>query len=258
MSKSNQLHLEDVRRAFRLLGECRDLGRSPPGWLARVADGLKPLVGADVVLATLQPPGPFRRFDTALAQYDSGWESETHRMHCLRYIGGEEYFDAPDYRAYLSLGRANLVTTRSRLVLDREWYLSPHFHENWRPGGADHYIVAVGQAATGAATTLFNLARAVGRPRYTRREVRIARLVHEELGRLIGGPLGVGADPTLGLSPRLRQTLDCLLEGDSEKQAAIRLGLSRHTVHQYVKELYRHFDVGSRGELHVRCTRRLN
>jgi DNA-binding NarL/FixJ family response regulator len=51
------------------------------------------------------------------------------------------------------------------------------------------------------------------------------------------------------LSPRMRQTLEQLLAGDSEKQIAQRLGLSRHTVHVYVKALYKGFSVSSRGEL---------
>lgn len=53
----------------------------------------------------------------------------------------------------------------------------------------------------------------------------------------------------LHLSPRLRQTLARLLAGDSEKQVARHLQLSKNTVHVYVKALYRHFDVNSRGEL---------
>jgi FixJ family two-component response regulator len=55
------------------------------------------------------------------------------------------------------------------------------------------------------------------------------------------------------LTPRLRQTLELLLQGDSEKQVAFRLGLSRHTVHDYVKSLHRHFGVQSRGELMAIC-----
>jgi DNA-binding NarL/FixJ family response regulator len=51
------------------------------------------------------------------------------------------------------------------------------------------------------------------------------------------------------LSPRLRQTLACLLRGDSEKQLAARLGLSPATIHQYVTALYRHFGVTSRAQL---------
>lgn len=51
------------------------------------------------------------------------------------------------------------------------------------------------------------------------------------------------------LSPRLQQTLASLLAGDSEKQAAAKMGVSPHTVHVYVKSLYRRYNVSSRGEL---------
>lgn len=55
------------------------------------------------------------------------------------------------------------------------------------------------------------------------------------------------------LSPREQQTLQLLLAGASEKEAAVKLGVSPNTVHVYVKRLYKHFDVSSRGELMARC-----
>lgn len=58
--------------------------------------------------------------------------------------------------------------------------------------------------------------------------------------------------PPVSLSPRMRQTLERLLAGDSEKEIAARLRLSPHTVHVYVKTLYRRFNVCSRGELFAR------
>jgi FixJ family two-component response regulator len=64
------------------------------------------------------------------------------------------------------------------------------------------------------------------------------------------GPLAATA---AALSPRLRQTLRCLLRGEGEKQIAERLGLSRHTVHDYIKSLHRCFGVNSRGELLAVC-----
>jgi len=51
------------------------------------------------------------------------------------------------------------------------------------------------------------------------------------------------------LSPRQEQTLRHLLNGDSEKQVARKLQLSQHTVHVYVKALYRRFGVSTRAEL---------
>lgn len=54
------------------------------------------------------------------------------------------------------------------------------------------------------------------------------------------------------LPPRMRQTLQRLLAGDSEKQIAQHLGRSRHTVHVYVKAIYKRFGVCSRSELLAR------
>jgi DNA-binding CsgD family transcriptional regulator len=58
-----------------------------------------------------------------------------------------------------------------------------------------------------------------------------------------------GDAPSPRLAPRLRQTLDLLLAGDSEKQIARKLSLSPHTIHDYVKAIYRRFGVGTRAEL---------
>lgn len=66
------------------------------------------------------------------------------------------------------------------------------------------------------------------------------------------------AEAAARLSPRVQQTLSRLLAGDSEKQIASRLGLSPNTVHVYVKTLYRHFNVSSRGELMARLLETLS
>jgi FixJ family two-component response regulator len=57
-------------------------------------------------------------------------------------------------------------------------------------------------------------------------------------------------DPSL--PPRLRQTLDRLLRGACPKEIATELGVSTHTVRQYVKMLSRRFQVTSRAELLVK------
>jgi DNA-binding CsgD family transcriptional regulator len=82
---------------------------------------------------------------------------------------------------------------------------------------------------------------------------------HAEPGESQGGRTGTGTGTGTGvapttelqphLSPRQRQTLARLLLGDSEKQVARHLSLSKNTVHVYVKALYRHYNVNSRGEL---------
>ena len=65
-----------------------------------------------------------------------------------------------------------------------------------------------------------------------------------------------GAGPSFDpdqLPPRVRRVLQCLLEGLSEKEAARALQLTPHTVHSYVKILYRQLGVRSRAQLLARC-----
>jgi DNA-binding CsgD family transcriptional regulator len=55
--------------------------------------------------------------------------------------------------------------------------------------------------------------------------------------------------PSADLAPRHRETLELLISGCTERQIAQGLEISRHTVHVYVKALFAHFGVSSRGEL---------
>jgi DNA-binding CsgD family transcriptional regulator len=79
------------------------------------------------------------------------------------------------------------------------------------------------------------------------------RMLGEQM--LDGKPI-TGASDRPPLSPRQRQTLELLLDGKSEKEIAHRLTISRHTVHVYVKSLYKQFDVCSRAELLARWVQR--
>jgi hypothetical protein len=85
---------------------------------------------------------------------------------------------------------------------------------------------------------------------------RMRRLVVEfckALGTHVSGPDNLGTE--LKLPTRLRQTLQGLIKGDSEKQIAFKLGISQHTVHVYVKQLYKRLRVSSRGELMAKFMR---
>ena len=83
--------------------------------------------------------------------------------------------------------------------------------------------------------------------------MRLLHLFHSELAPYLLTELAPpGQDPISRLSPRHREVLACLLEGDSEQQVALRLRLTRHTAHQYVKAVYRRLQVSTRGELLAR------
>ncbi|MFI4898527.1 MAG: helix-turn-helix transcriptional regulator, partial [Phycisphaerales bacterium JB059] len=81
-------------------------------------------------------------------------------------------------------------------------------------------------------------------------DVALVNLLHKEVGDMIGAELAAAGEPgLLRLTPRQREVLDLLLDGDAEKQIAKTLGISRPTVHEHVTALYRHFEVSSRAEL---------
>lgn len=62
-------------------------------------------------------------------------------------------------------------------------------------------------------------------------------------------PSGIELSNSSDLRPRHRETLELLMTGASEKEIAAALGISVHTVHQYVKAIYRRFRVKSRAQL---------
>ena len=64
-------------------------------------------------------------------------------------------------------------------------------------------------------------------------------------------PVGAGGSPRL--SPREGEVLEWLKRGLSEKEVAEELRVSPHTVHTYVKGLFRLFDVRTRAELMAWC-----
>jgi DNA-binding CsgD family transcriptional regulator len=99
--------------------------------------------------------------------------------------------------------------------------------------------------------------RAWGDPPFTEEDRDLVHRYHQAIRRSLRTPdevlFRLAAEQ---LSPRARTVLDHLLAGSTEKEAAKDLYLSVHTVHQYVKDIHRTFEVSSRGELVSRWHRR--
>jgi DNA-binding CsgD family transcriptional regulator len=88
---------------------------------------------------------------------------------------------------------------------------------------------------------------------FTREDCNTVNELHSKLAWLYDLGLETANAPEsfapVPLQPRLLKVLEQLLPGYSEKQVAARLGYSPHTVHTYVKAIYKHFGVTSRSEL---------
>jgi DNA-binding CsgD family transcriptional regulator len=261
MSKSQRLRLDEVRASMRLVGECRDLGYDPEAWRRRALEGLSRMDGAlfanggeihwprsegsmtvihSVEIGSSKASAP----DPDLTEGEGDAETEP-TCEAIKAIRGDP-------------GQL-LTRVRRQLIPDREWYRTAHYLKYHRPAGIDHHVVSFWEM-TGDRVDVIGLHRYTGDRDFTERELNQLQLFHAELARLIG-PVLVSPDDRFSptrLPPRVRETLQCLQEGDSEKQAAARMGLSVPTVHQYVTALYRHYQVSSRAELLARVLRRSN
>jgi DNA-binding CsgD family transcriptional regulator len=256
VSKSRHLRLRELREAFRLVGECRDVGDDPEAWRRHAFRELVRLIGGRAAAGgeiRWRRPAPsiivVQSLDEGLPPAD--------RAVFLDYMQVHGPMHDPITSSLKRL-RGRLVTrTRRQLVADSEWYGADFFHRYHRGAGLDHCINSLCEPAADGTIDVIGVHRAVGDRDFSPRERRLLHLVHDELGRLIGPVLEwAGASAVARLSPRLRQTLDALREGDSEKQVAARLGISQPTAHEYVHRLYRHFGVSSRAELLARFIRR--
>jgi DNA-binding NarL/FixJ family response regulator len=257
MAKSDLLRVQDVRDACRLIGECRDLGSDPALWHRRMLEGLCRLIGVPVAVAgeaRWMRPHPSSQVISAFeVGLDSrGREAYTAYHHDLGLNGD------PIFRALRHLPGRHVTRTRRQLVSDVTWYRSVAYNDYRRPANIDDQLTSVYQVSDAGVVNVIAVHRAQGERDFSPRQPRVLSFFHAELGALIGRSLVSAAEPCPDtLSPRLRQTLACLLEGDSEKQVASRLGLSQATTHEYVTALYRHFGVQSRAQLMAHAIKRV-
>jgi DNA-binding CsgD family transcriptional regulator len=254
MGKSANLRLADFRRVYWIVGECRELRGAGEDWLAHGFLGIAYLLGARGTNGgqiKWRRSGDVVRF---LRPVVTGFSAAELAVFA-QYMRARDPREDPIFASLGRIRRSMVTRTRQQLVNNGAWYRSVSFNDYRRVVGVDHCVYSLCALPTAGEFSLIGLHRTVGDKPYTSREVQLLHLFHEELGPLVGAA-AAGALALEGLTPRLRQTLACLLEGDSEKQVALRLGLSMPTVHQYVTALYRTFGVNSRAELLARFVRR--
>ena len=257
MAESERLRLKDVRAAYRLIGECRELGDDAQAWRRQMLAGLRQLIGARVALC-MQLHQVGTEAERISAPLDSGFLDTAEQALWSEYQREQAYRDDPFHLRYYGDFAGVLRTRRLEAIVDaREWLRSRHYNDYVRACGLDDRIASSLRRSGGSAGTIqvIVLHRSAADGKYSRREERLVRLFHQELAPMLGRTLSLpGAETEREELPlRLRQVLACLLQGDGEKQIALRLGISRHTVNRHVQRLYRRFDVNSRGELMYCC-----
>ncbi len=246
MGRSQLLRLRDIRSAFRLVGEARDMGADPSAWRSHVIGEMARLVGGSVAM-TLDLheflPGRVPRW---VAPADLGWESDLERRRFLDYLGSDLPKEDPSAVAWLALltRRSIATATRREMIADRDWYGSPIVSEGRRSSRIDDPLISCALIGGPGRVHGFQVYRPWGARGFERRERNLVRLIHLELLRhLDRGPMDDG------LAPHLRRVLRPLLGGLTTKEIARTLSLSAHTVDGYIKAIYAHYQVGSRARL---------
>ncbi|MGD8454365.1 MAG: helix-turn-helix transcriptional regulator [Phycisphaerae bacterium] len=249
--KANRLTLSNVRSVFRLLYEVRDLGVSPIAWRRHMVAGLLRLAGASTGVAAEavvpDTPGTPRLLGTVIGGVKDRRLVAVYRALVER--GGY----ACDLRREGLADPTNtaLIRTRPQMAESRAWLHRPDL-DPWRTLNCEHFICSNQYLPSARCVHLVILTRSGREQPFNELDRRVVALFHAELGRLWRQGCEEAGVP---LSPALQQTLELLLDGLSEPQIVVRLGLSPHTIHDHVKRLYRRFDVNSRGQLLARLSR---
>lgn len=249
--KSDTVRFDELQRALRLALELRDLPQGSEAQRRHALEGMAALVGAQV--------GVWARADGITTgrmsfhrEIDFGWSSDSERRVFLEYTETAPYQSLdPSISALARQTTSAMGTfTREQLLDDRTWYGSEHVQRFRHPARVDSFLYGI-YAPGGDTAAGFSLHRTWGDRAFSERERRLVDVLHRACAFLHAPP---ERSPAIlqGLSPRLRDTLRGLAGGRSEKQLAAELKLSPHTVHDYVKALYRHFGVQSRSELLAR------
>jgi len=252
MSGYERLKLCDLRRVAELIGEVIELGSDASVWRPHFLNGARKLLDGNVALsmeAEGAVPGGLMKL---VAPLDVGWDSDEVRTRFYQYFTrGEVSEDPAAIALFEKMQRVRFASMRRReMVDDQTWYAAPSVYEARRAGNVDDFVfscVALGPGVLHG----FIVYRPWGGPPFGVRHRRLARFAHLMLLRALkarttdpGGVADLGE-----LSPRLRQTLELVVAGDAIKHIAMKLGISHHTVNDYIKVLYKRAGVGSRTEL---------
>jgi len=266
MIKSKQLRLGDIESVFQLVGECRELWADADAWQIHLLQGACRLTGTAVGHYNEQRLAPDLQSTEILDEsFCGGWRDAAARD-CMfrmyddaraRNVNRAAFFPRCAQLAGQALLGQDATALRQQMRTDRDWYRSDIFNEYRRPAYVDGFILSFSMNSMTGSVVMVTTNQDVSDPQPTPHAAETLSLLTRQIAPLVGTVLTTRRQHGLrGLSPRQRQTLDRLLAGDSEKEIASRLALSRTTVHEYIGALYRHFDVTTRGELMAYFLRR--
>ena len=138
------LRLQDVRLAFRVIGDCRDVGDDTSQWQELAMQALSRLVGAVAVTGgeghwhrPLKPPAPVSVCSIGL--------DESAKVLLSAYVHEFGVHADPIFRSLQRRSSRLETVRRDEVVSDRDWYRAATFVDYSSPAGFDHSLTSVYQ-----------------------------------------------------------------------------------------------------------------
>jgi DNA-binding CsgD family transcriptional regulator len=247
-----KLELGSVRQLIQLLIEAREIPAGHQGRREFLISGVARIVGAAAGVAVL---------DTD--DFTPG--SRGHHAEIV-LVGGDravlQRVLHPLIRAMMRITPrepgAAVTATWDELVTDRGWHGAERVAPCLRPACFADALFSSVRLRPPSQVHVMGLYRAREAAAFSAEERNFVHVFHAGCEGLLhasrdaggGGDAPVRAFPRL--SPRQRQALELVLGGLCDKEIAERLGISRYTVNQYTKAIYRHYAVTSRAQLLAR------
>jgi DNA-binding CsgD family transcriptional regulator len=221
-----------------LLAElCRLLPASNAIWTASVRMGDQrsddPLQGWRLRATQFLHPAP--KMELAVREYAKRFERHEPDAITVRF-----YSQAGTFRV-----------SRARDLVEPAWFESEYYHWFFREGLGCEDGMRIGIPVNVGAEAGFAIMRDGTLPPFTLEDCALAseilrstRWFHRQ--QFLARGLLLAEEP---LTPTEQRTLSWLLEGKADKEIAAAMNQSLSTTHEYVRRIYRKFDVGGRTEL---------
>lgn len=260
---ASSLGLGDAVQLIRLGLQAAPHRNDPRAWRIEVLEGLlRALPAAGAAAFVLKGVGP-ETAPVIASMVEAGFKGEAQRQAFRQEFNAAGFRDLFSRRALheFAIGRQETLTLlRSQMVPDHAFHADAHTHAFRTAVGVDDCVMSMSRGAEMGSVYVLKVFRPLPyggdaghgalAQRFAGRERTVLEALHQGLTSIYRVEESTQRlSRAAELPPRLRQTLECLLTGVTERQTAEKLSLSVHTVHDYVKALYQHFGVSSRGEL---------
>jgi DNA-binding CsgD family transcriptional regulator len=249
--KDSPITEDDFRAVVRILADVASMDGSPDHKRDHLLRELGILLKVDTFLwgvAPLIEPG---KQPVYLFQNSGGIDDDRMAL-MLKAIEHPETGAMTARLAEEIIAAGGHITRLRQDVIDDHWFLHSDASPIWREANVGPILFSMRPIA-GVGTSVVGFYRPVAAPLFDEREARIAHIVLSEVGWLheAGMPHSAAKDVPK-LPPRCRLILNQLVHGRPRKDIAADLGISPHTVNDYIKQIFRHFGVRSHLELIAR------